>query len=196
MTLADSLRARFDHESNRETEKVVYLSCQPWAPEGYLHTIHKPLPTAALMRVANDLDFPASLIRHFMDCNGAKLFSASLACAGLYLFGCWEKGQIHNRGAGDSPPLNIEIPNSGIESDLLIFGSYAADGSYLLIDRKTEDVLCAMGRDISRIRCSWPSLEVWRDREIARLSELFDRGGRCLAQCEDLLPPDQTGRPH
>src|SRR5262245_8718357 len=202
MSFVDTLTHHFASSTNRETRNAWYIAKQPWASHAYVHRIQKPIEQSTVAGVAEQLDFPPSLLSFYTwTCNGGSLFHANVTCIGLYLFGCWREGQTFDRNPEhEQPPINIRTSNLTIRSNVVAFGSYGADGSLLMVDRETEQVWCAYGRDQSRIRCTWKSVDIWLEQEIARLCQLFMPDGTCRVQCADLLPPvDPTflaGRPH
>jgi hypothetical protein len=190
VVLHEVLSKRFALSTNRETTQVFYISKVRWADDAYLHAIHKPIENAVVDTVARDLRLPPSLVAFYRLQNGGTLFRASLTCIGLTIFGCWREGQLATRAVhGDSPPIDIRLHNQSTDASFVLFGTYGADGSRLLINRDTEVVSCSVGRDLSKVRKRWTGLEEWLESEVDRLCQLFTPDGVCLVPCAQLLPP-------
>ena len=167
----------------------------PWARHAYLHTIYRPADPLVVHVVASDLQFPRSLVAHFATCNGGTLFHASVTCIGIHLFGCVpERRTIVRDPEAPDEPLDIRTPNLLAPPDFVVFGSYGYDLSRLMVNRQDETVRCSVGKDMSRIRCEWSSIDECLESEIERLGALFSKDGEALVPCEELLPPAQGSR--
>ena len=190
MTILD-LPQRLTELGGKETPLAIYLTKVPWAEEIYLHTINKPAEPEIRAAVLNDLEFPPSLVVHFEQCNGGSLFCASAACIGINLFGCLAKGRAFSRGLDqDSPPIDIRTSNLR-RREYIVFASYGFDASLVLLNRQDESVRCCQGRDTSKTRREWPSINEWLACELDRLGQVFTPNGTCLVTCEELVPPSR-----
>jgi hypothetical protein len=190
MNIIESLERAMPPRDKVETKKFTCLTRLSWG-RAYLHTILHPSDSALLTDVAQELDFPTTLVTHFQRCNGAQLFVASVTCRGLLLFGCREKGKPFSRAVDEPEPIDIR-PAIDKSRDSIVFGSYGFDGSMLTLDRKSQVVRCSYGRDVTRIRCEWPSIEACLESEIQRMSQLFAPDGTCLVACEALVPTSSS----
>ena len=182
---------RFDRSLNTESELALYGVKLARADEAYLFTVFKPAGTATVEEVGRELDFPPALYRWFDDHNGAVLFRVSPTCPGLRLFGCQRRGARLERGK-EPPATDIRTVNRE-SREVVAFGGYSYDGSFLLIDRQSEAIHCCYGREVDRYRMSWDSLSHWMDYEFERLSRLFRSDGICLTNCQGLLPGYTSG---
>ena len=188
MNLIESLERASPVRSRRETDRAIYLTKLSWSPTAYLHTIFRPASSTLLDAVAKEFDFPPTLIAHLQRCNGATLFVASKLCLGMSLFGCRESATRLTRDLNAGPsPLDIR-PMKDKARDAVVFGSYGYDASMLMVDRRTEAVRCSFGRDVSRTRFEWSSIDDCLENEIRRLSQLFTAEGDCQVPCEGLVP--------
>jgi hypothetical protein len=127
------------------------------------------------------------LVAHFQRCNGAQLFVASVTCRGLHLLGCREKGKPLSRDSDEPSPTDIR-QTANANRDSVVFGSYGFDGSMLMVDRRSQAVRCSYGRDLSKTRREWASIDDCLESEVQRVSQLFAPDGTCLVSCEELVP--------
>jgi len=186
MKLIESLERVTPLREKVETKNATYLTRLSWG-RAYLHTIYHSIDSAILSAVAQELDFPSTLFAHFQQCNGAQLFVASITCRGLSLFGCRERDRPLSRSLDDPSPIDIRTKALVIR-DGLVFGAYGFDGSMLMIDCKTQKVRCTYGRDVTKTRTEWPSIDECLESEVQRMSQLFAPDGTCLVPCEGLIP--------
>jgi hypothetical protein len=83
---------------------------------------------------------------------------------------------------------NAQCGNDPLKSEIFIFGSYGFDRSRLYVEKESGMVSCSVGDELSRLRRTWPSFDVWLKEEIVRMSDFFDEVGNQLVEHEDLLP--------
>jgi hypothetical protein len=186
MNLIESLERVTPLREKVETKNATYLTRLSWG-RAYLHTIYHSIDSAILSAVAQELDFPSTLVAHFQRCNGAQLFVASVTCRGLHLLGCREKGKPLSRDSDEPSPTDIR-QTANANRDSVVFGSYGFDGSMLMVDRRSQAVRCSYGRDLSKTRREWASIDDCLESEIQRMSQLFAPDGTCLVPCEGLIP--------
>lgn len=183
------LLSKFEAKQNKESSLAWYGTKLVWGNEAYLHVIYKPATTALLAEVSEEFEFPESLIHFYSKTNGASLFLASLTCRGVVICGCLERESKLTRDL-EASPVDIRTLNRR-NRDFVAFGAYGYDGSTLLVDKRSGLVQCTLGRDLTKIRKSWKSIDNWMDDEFVRMCDLFSKDGSCLTNCEGLLPPSQ-----
>jgi len=189
------LIAKFRAVNNRESDVAFFHTHVPWvAPDAYLNIIFKPAAGEVLSDVGAKIRMPAPVLELLARHNGAKLLSGSLS-----LYGVVRHGQLLNRSDPFSlPPFNIEFENQSWpppdRDRFLKIGGYGFDGSGVCIDRHNLHI-GVFRRGGSDPYCSWPSLDVWLNSEIKRLSELFDPSGKRLVEGSQTLPSPTTDVP-
>jgi len=191
MNLIESFARALPPRDQVETRNATRLTRLSWGESAYLHTIIKPVEFSIVTEVAQELDFPPSLVVHFRRCNGAQLFVASVTCRGMSLFGCRERDKPFDRSSSEPSAIDIR-QKKGVVSGCVVFGSYGYDGSMLMLDRQDETVRCSYGRDAARTRRQWPSLDEFLESEVQRMSQLFAPDGTCLVPCAELVPPSES----
>lgn len=174
--------------NGKETSRTNDVVKMRGTEDEYLHAINKPTEKLIRDEVAAEMDLPQALVAHFEGCNGGSLYCASATCIGINLFGCVPRQSRLNRNLDDDwPPLDIRRSNRPA-TDYILFASYGYDASLVLVDRRHQTVRCCAGRDLSRTRQEWSSIEEWLGSEIDRLAKLFTPEGLCLVECKDLVP--------
>ncbi len=98
------------------------------------------------------------------------------------------------------PPFNIEGVNREFakaisDTDLICIGSYSFDRSMVCIDRMSIEITCFVGKDFTRRRKKWQTLEDWIVSEIERVGDLHDDFGSRLVN-EKLFLPEARVRLH
>jgi len=175
-------------KNGKETRLTNYVITRLGTVDNYLHAINKPTDKLIRDEVAAELHFPQTLVTHFDECNGGSLYCASATCIGINLFGCTPRQSKLNRKLDDDwPPIDIRRSNRP-GTHYIIFASYGFDASLVLVNRHDQTVRCCLGRDLSKTRQEWTSIEEWLGSEIDRLANLFTPEGLCLVKCEDLVP--------
>lgn len=176
--------------NGKVTRLTNYVIRRPGTTDRFLHAINKPIEKLIREEVASELDFPQSLVAHFEECNGGSLYCASATCIGINLFGCVPRQSMLNRNLDDEwPPIDIRRSNRPA-TDYVVFASYGFDASLVLVNRRDQTVRCCVGRDLSKTRQEWTSIEEWLGSEIDRLAKLFTPEGLCLVKCKDLVPAE------
>jgi len=188
-----ALITKFEAVNDRESEVAFFHTHVPWvAPEAYLNIIFKPAPSDVLSTVGAQMKVPGDVLQLLARHNGAHLFSGS-----LHLFGVLRKGQLLHRSESFSlPPFNIELENQSWpppdRKTFLKIGGYGFDGSGACIDRESLGIFVFRRREKEPC-ASWPTLDVWLDSEIHRLSALFDGSGKRLVDGRLTLPNQTSG---
>jgi hypothetical protein len=187
-----ALVAKFRNVSDVETDHALFRTNVPSvAPQGYLNMLFKPASANTRENVARRLQLPAPLLEFFAQSNGARLFFDGIA-----IYGCWSEHQMFDRtNPFGHMPFNIEGVNREFAkatstTHLLCIGSYNFDRSIVCIDRTALGVTCFVGKDFTRKRRTWPSLDDWLVNEIKRVCALHDEFGNCLVDKKLLLPED------
>lgn len=159
----------------------------------YLHVIYKPASRGVLAQVARRLKLPHSFEEFLAVQNGAHLFAGALS-----LYGAVHAGTLLDRRNPFSlPPFDIEDANGSWPIDrsrLLVIGGYQFDGSKVCLDRQDQHVelFRPTQQGWSQLPAqSWRSLDQWITQEIARLSLLFDKAGKKLADESQTVPPQK-----
>jgi hypothetical protein len=159
------------------------------SPDVYLNTIFKPASREVVRQVAEDLALPDSVIQFYQGCNGAHLFLHALS-----IYGCLPVHYLLDRKRPLTlPPFNIRdanhemLPRLG-NRNVVCVAWYQYDGSSVCVDRRSQEVVCFLGKEAEEERCRWKTLEQWLASEILRLSLMFDKKGKCLVDEKDLLP--------
>jgi hypothetical protein len=190
-----SLITKFHAVNDRESEVAFFHTHVPWvAPEAYLNIIFKPVLPDVLSGVGEQMKIPMPVLQLLARHNGANLFSGSLS-----LYGVVRKGQLLHRSDSFSiPPFNIELENRNWpppdRDKFLKIGGYGFDGSGVCIDRDSLGVFVFRRRE--KEPCSsWPTLDVWLNSEVRRLSVLFDAFGKRLVEERQTLPTSMTSGP-
>jgi len=195
INLSHALSA-FKSPTDREGETAFFIAHVPWvAPEGYLHVIFKPAPSAALTDLSSRLRLPESIASFLRTQNGADLFSGSVGVYGVH-----GRGQrLNRRNPFACFPFNIEDENQNwppFDQDrFLSVGGYGFDGSRVCVDRN-DSTVHLFKRDLRTLSenpsYSWDSVGSWLQSEIARLSVLFDKNGRILVKRSETIPSAHT----
>ena len=178
------LLSNFEDVENRESRTAYFQTHVPWvAPLAYLNIIFKPLPDQARENSLRKFVVPPPLAEFYRLQNGAILFSGALS-----IYGFRVAGQLLNR---EDPfarlPHNIEDHWQKLEAELLPFAGYSFDGSRVFIGRSDCKVYVSRGTEPAP-SCMWKCLEEWIHGEISRLSSLFDRRGKQLADLSFTVP--------
>lgn len=184
------LLGKFESVSNRETAGAYFQTHVPAVgSDAYLNIVYKAAPMAVVREVDRDIRLPASLIDFYTTWNGARLFVGALS-----IYGCLSIGQTLDRTDPykllpfDLRAVNQEFAMRTTDLGLLCIGSYSFDRSIICMRRKTQSVICFVGKHFSKVRMEWTSLELWLTEEIARISLLFDEKGNRLVEKDHLLP--------
>jgi hypothetical protein len=172
--------------ADSETAIAWYGTKLHWAEQAYLNVVFKPAERAIVLKVSQELDFPAPLVDLYSIFNGGSFFRVDKTCTGLVVAGCLEKDQSFSRSA-ESQAIDIRTLNRRNQS-FVAFAGYGFDASSLVVDKVSGRVNCWHGRESMRIRKSWESLDSWLKDEFHRMGELFSKDGTCLTNCEGLLP--------
>jgi hypothetical protein len=183
-----SLITKFHAVNDLENEVASFRTHVPWVvPEAYLNIVFKPASPDVLSVVGAKMRIPTPLLQLLAQHNGANLLSGSLS-----LYGVVRKGQLLHRSEPFLlPPFNIELENRNWpprdRDRLLEIGGYGFDGSGVCIDRDSLRIF-VIRRGEKEPYASWPSLEVWLNSEMQRLTELFDASGKRLVDKSHTLP--------
>ncbi|MGH9719989.1 MAG: hypothetical protein ACRD8O_07235 [Bryobacteraceae bacterium] len=185
-----TLLGKFKNLSNRETDAALFRTKVPSVgPDAYLNIVYKPAAAQVRTELARELQFSSSLSEFYQCWNGARFFVGALS-----VYGCLPVNyQIVRSDPLKLLPFSIREVNREFstqmkERDLVCVGSYSYDRSVVCICRKSQSVTCFVGKDFSKERQSWSSLDHWLSDELLRLSALFDESGDRLVEKDKLLP--------
>lgn len=157
------------------------------APMAWLHSVYSPLSKEEITLLQYKLDniIPESYKNFLLVSNGLNVFNTTLSLYGLR--------KNYNRNTNDIwQPFDIIVPNTlekpkNSSKNIFIIGSYDWDGSYVYIDRKNEKVyLC--DRDDATPLYEWDRFDKMLEKEVIRLSKLFDKHGREIHADQSTLP--------
>jgi hypothetical protein len=155
----------------------------------YLNIVYKAPPKSVLEEVDRTIHFPESMLSFYTAWNGARLFVGALS-----VYGCLSTGRLLDRADPfklqpfDVREVNREFERQTKDAGLICIGSYSFDRSMVCMHRETQSVACYVGKDFSKRRQEWESLDQWLTVEISRMSLLFDGAGNRLVDKERLLP--------
>lgn len=182
--------SKFKPHENFEYEGSQHLTHVPSLGKyAYLNILHDAIDGEVQTRIIDRLRLPFELREFYRSYNGAHLFSDNMSIYGffpaeyLYERQNWRKSYPYN-----IENINAEFMSDWISSDIIVIGSYGLDRSEVFVEKSTGLVHCSVGKNLNRLRASWPSFQAWVEQEIARLSECFDENGIMLVEQEETLP--------
>jgi hypothetical protein len=187
---------KFQDMSDRETSDAFFLTHVPTVGSAaFLNIVYKAAPTQLRLEIGRELRLPPAMVEFYSAWNGARLFVGALS-----IYGCVPEGQLLDRTDPTKLlPFNIREVNHEFqrqlrERELVCIGSYSYDRSIVCMDRRSQAVICHVGKDFGRVRHQWTSLDQWLTDELARLSLLFDERGNRLVEKDRLLPGLEPAR--
>jgi len=190
MIILDRLFNKFRNNNNIEYSGTLFLTNVPSvAPFAYLNIIFPAADKEIQERKIDSLHLPVQLREYYFNYNGAVLLSDTINIFGFrpnkYLL---ERDDWRKILPMDLIEENQEYYGHMALSKLLLIGYYSPDVSYVGLERPTGKVYCCEGRNIYKIRASWPSFDIWLESELKRLVEYFDEYGNRLVEQEEMLP--------
>jgi hypothetical protein len=191
-----ALLGKFEAVSDRETPDAYFRTHVPAVgSSAYLNIVYKAPPKTVLDEVDREVRLPNSLRDFYTSWNGARLFVGALS-----VYGCVPTGQLLNRADPfkllpfDVREVNHEFTRQTKNAGLVCIGSYSYDRSIVCMHRETQSVACYVGKDFSKRRQEWGSLDRWLTDEVGRMSLFFDSQGNRLVDKERLLPGLEPSR--
>lgn len=150
------------------------------APEAWFHCLYRGLSDDRISQLEVELgrEVPAPFVAFLRYSNGINLFSGRLALYGA-------RNNYERTGDNAWQPFDLEAPNLierplGCPLSYFFIGGYGDDGSRLLIDSATMKVLRVPRRSFGPVLTAWSDFDDMLEREIRRLSGLFDTNGRLV----------------
>lgn len=157
------------------------------APDAWLHLVFSPLSDSEIAVLEDQIghSLPLAVADFYRHSNGLLLFSGSLSIDGL-------RGVNSRSGDAAWQPFSIHTANclerpSGAPVDWVYFGSYAEDGSQVVVDAGSERVYhCDRGSIDPKLE--WHSIHDFLRGELRRLSTYYDETGRLTIPNPQRLP--------
>lgn len=178
---------RFD-DGTQQIGKAPHI-----APLAWLHTIYQPLSEKELVGLEEALrrQIPASYRAFLQVTNGLTVFTRELTFYGL-------RTDYSRDPYAILQPFDIITPNTlerpaNAKDTTFIIGGYSWDGSSLYIDTTTDQVFLCRENNIKPLQV-WEHFDDMLEKEINRLSTLFDDQGRQLKPNTSTLPVGKQSR--
>lgn len=151
------------------------------APEAWLHTVFPPLEEGQIEWIEQQVETEISgQFREFLLlANGLDLFSGALSIYGTRFNYLRYDDDV-------SQPFSIEIANTRerpkhISDTQLVVGTYKDDGSRLIVDMGSNQVIRKTSRGRKPLDV-WPHFWTMLKSETYRISQLFDASGHQLTK--------------
>jgi hypothetical protein len=183
------INTHIDNKNSIKLGKATLLQKTPHiGSDAYLHAFYDGLTDAEISELEKSIgrEIPSELKAFYKEYNGLDLFSGSISIFGLR--------KNHARDVSATwQPYDLRTPNiderpMDATSDMVFFGAYDWDGSYLFV-RSDGTNIYRCERDSCKPINSWESLEKFCSAETIRLNSLFDASGQQINPDQPTTPP-------
>jgi hypothetical protein len=183
------INTHIDSKNSIKLGKATLLQKTPHiGSDAYLHAFYDGLTDAEISELEKSIgrEIPSELKAFYKEYNGLDLFSGSISIFGLR--------KNHARDVSATwQPYDLRTPNiderpMDATSDMVFFGAYDWDGSYLFV-RSDGTNIYRCERDSCKPINSWESVETFLSAETIRLNSLFDASGQQINPDQPTTPP-------
>ena len=177
MSYIKIIKSHLNSSSSIKLGKSTLIQKTPHiGSEAYLHSLYDGLTETEVAALEKSIGrkIPNQLKEFYKEVNGLEFFSGSIAIFGL-------RSNYTRDVSATWQPYDIKTPNiderpKNATNDMIFFGAYDWDGSYLFL-RSDDTNVHRCERDSNTPINSWKSLEEFFSAEIVRIGKLFNSNG-------------------